>query len=133
MRLIHKDWIYEFIINYPTAFDIRFVDQRWFLHVVTRGAVPLSFSKTPSKRTESQNIEKPIEFRKTGGYVKAGETHEKIEWLVKNGVRKKVIAEKLGIGSKTLNLSRNLIQKRTALKIDEIFAEYKKNNRGDRF
>lgn len=66
-HLIHKDWIFDFIAEHPDAFNLKNVDQLWFLHVVTRGAVKLAFSKPGKigKRTEAQQIEEPIEFRKS--------------------------------------------------------------------
>lgn len=66
-HLIHKDWIYEFIVSYPDSFDIKKVDQMWFLHIVTKGEVPLTLSD-PSllgKRAECQQIEQPVEWRKS--------------------------------------------------------------------
>jgi hypothetical protein len=66
-RLVHKDWVYEFIVRYPDVFDIKKVDQLWFLHIVTRGEVKLAFSDESkmSKRTEGQTIEAPVEWRKS--------------------------------------------------------------------
>lgn len=65
-HLIHKDWIYEFIINHPDKFDLMKVDQLWFLHIVTKGDVKLAVSDPNriSKRSECQLIEKPVEHTK---------------------------------------------------------------------
>lgn len=64
-HLIHKDWIYEFIVKHPGEFELKKVDQMWFLHIVTRGEIALSFSKKLGKRTEGQLIDEPVENRKT--------------------------------------------------------------------
>ena len=66
-HLIHKDWLYEFIVKHPTEFEIKKVDQLWFLHIVTKGEVKLAFSDETrmTRRTEGQSIEKPVEWGKS--------------------------------------------------------------------
>lgn len=66
-NLIHKDWIYEFVINHPDSFEIKKVDQMWFLHIITKGEISLTVSDSTrlGKRSECQRIEQPIEWRKT--------------------------------------------------------------------
>ena len=65
-RLVHVDWIYEFIVNHPTEIRFRQVDQLWFLSIVTKGDVKMILSDPSriSQRTECQQVEAPIEWSK---------------------------------------------------------------------
>lgn len=65
-HLVHKDWIYEFIVNHPDVFDIKKVDQLWFLHIVTKGEVRLAYSNDSSTgKSDAQKLEAPIDYRKS--------------------------------------------------------------------
>lgn len=63
-RVAGKDSIYRFIVEHPEAFDLRRVDQLWFLHVITKGEVAFIKSERLSARSEGQLISDPIEHGK---------------------------------------------------------------------
>lgn len=127
VRLIHKDWIYDFIVNHPHVFNIRKVDQLWFLHIVTKGAVPLSYSDDKSVRSDIQKREKPVASRKTVT-VDAAETWKRIDWLTAHGVSKRAIARELGLRTQ-LVLGHRWVRRDKALKIENLYnRELKKSN-----
>lgn len=66
-RLVHVDWIYDFIVKHPTEFQLRYVDQLWFLSIVTKGDVKLSYSDPSriSSRMECHQVDAPVEFTKS--------------------------------------------------------------------
>lgn len=59
-RIADKDSIYRFVVDHPEAFDLRRVDQLWFLHIVTKGDVGFIKSDRLSARSEGQLIKEPI-------------------------------------------------------------------------
>lgn len=63
-RVADKDSIYRFVVEHPEAFDLRRVDQLWFLHVVTRGDVGFIKSERLSARSEGQLVGEPVEHKK---------------------------------------------------------------------
>lgn len=63
-RVTAKDSIFRFIVEHPDAFELRYVDQLWFLHVVTRGEVEFIRSSRLSARSEAQLRANPVEKRK---------------------------------------------------------------------
>lgn len=42
---IHEDWVHDFVIKNPMEFDIRKVDQLWFMDIVTKGKIGETISK----------------------------------------------------------------------------------------
>jgi hypothetical protein len=65
-HLIHEDWLYDFICKHPTDFQLKKVDQLWFLHIVTKGDVKLSVSDPTriTPRMECHQLAAPVEHRK---------------------------------------------------------------------
>jgi len=72
-RLVHVDWIYDFIVKHPTEIRFRQVDQLWFLSIVTKGDVKMILSDPSriSQRSECQQVEAPIEWSKHTPRMKA--------------------------------------------------------------
>lgn len=63
-RVADKNSIYRFVVEHPEAFDLRRVDQLWFLHVITKGDVAFIKSERLSARSEGQLIGEPVEYGK---------------------------------------------------------------------
>jgi len=65
IKLVHKDEIRRFIYEHPMEFELKKVDQMWFLDLVTEGKVKMvEPSKRLSKRSEGQLISAPREWGK---------------------------------------------------------------------
>lgn len=60
IRVARKDSIYRFIVEHPEAFELRKVDQLWFLHLVTRGDVAFIKSDRLSSSSQAQLLEQPV-------------------------------------------------------------------------
>lgn len=63
-RVADKDSIYRFVVEHPESFDLRRVDQLWFLHVITKGDVGFIKSERLSARSEGQLVGKPVDHKK---------------------------------------------------------------------
>lgn len=65
-KLVHQDSIYEFACQNPLTFNLRNVDQLWFLHIITRGEVKFGLSDPSllTLRMECRQMETPVEHRK---------------------------------------------------------------------
>lgn len=63
-RVADKDSIYRFVVAHPESFDLRRVDQLWFLHMITRGDVEFIKSERLSARSEGQLVGEPVDHKK---------------------------------------------------------------------
>lgn len=63
-RVADKDSIYRFVVEHPESFDLRRVDQLWFLHVITRGDIGFIKSERLSARSEGQLVGEPVDHKK---------------------------------------------------------------------
>jgi hypothetical protein len=56
-RWIKQDWVYDFVVEHPLVFDIKKVDQLWFIDLLTKGNVGLSVQELNKESTPISAIE----------------------------------------------------------------------------
>ena len=50
---IKPEWVYEFVLKHPLVFDLRKVDQVWFIDLLTEGKAGLSLREMPDPQAPS--------------------------------------------------------------------------------